>query len=73
VSSHFKAAGESLLVLGVTAATSGQQLVEGEAGQWPQVAVLFEFGEASLLEFLFSTLARRQSAKVRMPEGHIEA
>jgi len=71
--SHFKAVGESLLVLRVTTATSGQQLIEGEASQWAQVAVPFEASEMPLLEFFFSALARRQSAKVWVPEGHIEA
>jgi hypothetical protein len=64
---------EPLLILRVAAATPGQQIVEGEAGQWPQVAVSLKPNEVFLLEFLFGTLARRQFAKIRVPEGDVKA
>jgi hypothetical protein len=64
---------EPLLILRVAAAAPGQQIVEGKAGQRPQVAVALKAGEAFLLEFLFCTLAGHYFAKVRMSEGYVKA
>jgi len=66
-------ASESLLIMGIAAAPPGQQLIEGEAGQWPQVAVPLEPTGSFLLEFFFNTPAGHQSAKVRVPQGYIES
>jgi hypothetical protein len=52
------AVSESLLILRVAAAAPGQQIVEGEAGQWSQVAVPFESNEVLILELPLGTLTR---------------
>jgi hypothetical protein len=67
------AVSESLLILRVATAAPGQQIVEGEAGQWPQVAVPFESNEVFILKLPLGTLTGHQSAEVRVPEGYVEA
>jgi hypothetical protein len=67
------AAGKPLLVLRIAAASPGQQIIEGKPGQRAEVAVPFQSNKVIMFEFFLGTLARYQSAEVRMSEGNIMA